>query len=123
MKVVRRANEPGRGAYWAVDLEAPPGTKRPRKRSRKEQDGPPRPRGRPRKVYDHPVGYGPDYDKPIPLPVLAPQPARAQNDWKVDEDGSYGEDEEEGVGGKGKRPLPHMRHVAPKTPRLHPVSW
>ncbi|KZV76000.1 winged helix DNA-binding domain-containing protein [Peniophora sp. CONT] len=124
VKVERRANEPGRGAYWTVDLEAPPGTKRPRKRNRKEQDGPPRPRGRPRKVYDHPVGYGPDYDKPIPLPALMPHPSSTQDGWQMDEDASYDEDEAE------SKPVPKRQAQAirvdprvPATPRLHPVHW
>ncbi|VDB96096.1 unnamed protein product [Peniophora sp. CBMAI 1063] len=124
VKVVRRANEPGRGAYWTVDLEAPPGTKRPRKRSRKEQDGPPRPRGRPRTVYDHPVGYDPDYDKPIPLPALAPPPNVSRNDWEMDEDGSYDEDEDD-RGNAQTGPLHAARagYMPPATPRLYPVHW
>ena len=45
--------DPGFGSYWTVNLDAPPGTKRPRKRGRANRepggDGPRR-RGRPRKV-------------------------------------------------------------------------
>ena len=59
--------DPGVGSYWTVNLNAPPGTKRPRKRGRKDANDesdpapPPRKRGRPRKypeqepmVFDQP---------------------------------------------------------------------
>lgn len=49
--------DPGFGSYWTVNLEAPPGTKRPRKRGRPKRDvngdaesAPAKRRGRPRKV-------------------------------------------------------------------------
>lgn len=49
--------DPGFGSYWTVNLEAPPGTKRPRKRGRPKRDVngdvesvPAKRRGRPRKV-------------------------------------------------------------------------
>jgi hypothetical protein len=47
--------DPGFGSYWTVNLSAPPGTKRPRKRGRPTKDttanssGPAKKRGRPRK--------------------------------------------------------------------------
>jgi len=55
----RPVTDPGFGSYWTVNLEAPPGTKRPRKRGRPAgkdapEDGlaPVRKRGRPRKSAD-----------------------------------------------------------------------
>ena len=49
--------DPGFGSYWTVNLDAPPGTKRPRKRGRPQRDvngdaesAPAKRRGRPRKV-------------------------------------------------------------------------
>ena len=49
--------DPGFGSYWTVNLQAPPGTKRPRKRGRPQREvnddsgsGPAKKRGRPRKV-------------------------------------------------------------------------
>jgi len=63
----RPVTDPGVGSYWTVNLSAPPGTKRPRKRGRKDTiddadpPPPPRKRGRPRKypeqepmVFDQP---------------------------------------------------------------------
>ena len=45
--------DPGFGSYWTVNLDAPPGTKRPRKRGRPQRevnsDPPVKKRGRPRK--------------------------------------------------------------------------
>ena len=53
----RPVTDPGFGSYWTVNLEAPPGTKRPRKRGRPQRDvngdpesAPAKKRGRPRKV-------------------------------------------------------------------------
>lgn len=52
----RPATEPGFGSYWTVNLSAPPGTKRPRKRGRSDKDLPdasniaPTKRGRPQKT-------------------------------------------------------------------------
>ncbi|KAI0937017.1 hypothetical protein AcW1_001096 [Taiwanofungus camphoratus] len=37
----RPATDPGFGSYWTVNLDAPPGTKRPRKRGRANKDAPP----------------------------------------------------------------------------------
>jgi hypothetical protein len=55
----RPVSDPGFGSYWTVNLEAPPGTKRPRKRGRPQRevngDGEPVPakkRGRPRKMAE-----------------------------------------------------------------------
>ncbi|EPQ60262.1 hypothetical protein GLOTRDRAFT_112955 [Gloeophyllum trabeum ATCC 11539] len=52
----RPVTDPGFGSYWTVNLSAPPGTKRPRKRGRTNKDvppeaqpGAPKKRGRPRK--------------------------------------------------------------------------
>ncbi|KAH9837247.1 uncharacterized protein C8Q71DRAFT_796630 [Rhodofomes roseus] len=36
----RPATDPGFGSYWTVNLDAPPGTKRPRKRGRANKDAP-----------------------------------------------------------------------------------
>ncbi|TFK41822.1 hypothetical protein BDQ12DRAFT_624518 [Crucibulum laeve] len=53
----RPVTDPGFGSYWTVNLSAPPGTKRPRKRGRANKDalpqgdpGPAKKRGRPRKA-------------------------------------------------------------------------
>lgn len=53
----RPVTDPGFGSYWTVNLLAPPGTKRPRKRGRPQRDvngdaesGPAKKRGRPRKM-------------------------------------------------------------------------
>ncbi|KAH7910436.1 hypothetical protein BJ138DRAFT_1087628 [Hygrophoropsis aurantiaca] len=55
----RPVTEPGFGSYWTVNLEAPPGTKRPRKRGRSNKTSednvsslPQRKRGRPRKFVE-----------------------------------------------------------------------
>ncbi|KAH9081936.1 hypothetical protein EDB83DRAFT_2335621 [Lactarius deliciosus] len=55
----RPVTDPGFGSYWTVNLEAPPGTKRPRKRGRPKRDvnddaesAPTKRRGRPRKVQE-----------------------------------------------------------------------
>jgi hypothetical protein len=51
----RPVTDPGFGSYWTVNLSAPPGTKRPRKRGRPAKEttasssGPAKKRGRPRK--------------------------------------------------------------------------
>ncbi|KAJ7459182.1 hypothetical protein B0H11DRAFT_2060699 [Mycena galericulata] len=66
----RPATDPGFGSYWTVNLAAPPGTKRPRKRGRPNKDGQPKKddkvdeagykprRGRPRKE-----------DSPVPMAI------------------------------------------------------
>ncbi|XP_006454125.1 hypothetical protein AGABI2DRAFT_189431 [Agaricus bisporus var. bisporus H97] len=48
----RPVTDPGFGSYWTVNLAAPPGTKRPRKRGRtsKSESGGTKRRGRPRKI-------------------------------------------------------------------------
>lgn len=53
----RPVTDPGFGSYWTVNLQAPPGTKRPRKRGRPRREvngepesGPAKKRGRPRKM-------------------------------------------------------------------------
>lgn len=54
----RPVTDPGFGSYWTVNLEAPPGTKRPRKRGRnnaKLADTDPKKRGRPRKPDETPA--------------------------------------------------------------------
>ena len=55
----RPVTDPGFGSYWTVNLLAPPGTKRPRKRGRPKQDvngdaesAPAKRRGRPRKAAE-----------------------------------------------------------------------
>ncbi|KAJ7651678.1 hypothetical protein DFH06DRAFT_1094753 [Mycena polygramma] len=70
----RPATDPGFGSYWTVNLAAPPGTKRPRKRGRPNKDAKPKKddppeegpstkprRGRPRKD-DSPVPAPPPID-------------------------------------------------------------
>jgi hypothetical protein len=59
--------EPGQGSYWTVNLDAPPGTKRPRKRGRRP---PPDPnttskRGRPRAAYGS-IFVEAKYPPPLP---------------------------------------------------------
>ncbi|KAG5652449.1 hypothetical protein H0H81_004993 [Sphagnurus paluster] len=52
----RPVTDPGFGSYWTVNLNAPPGTKRPRKRGRQSKETedesslPPKKRGRPRTI-------------------------------------------------------------------------
>ncbi|KAF7971531.1 hypothetical protein HWV62_20938 [Athelia sp. TMB] len=60
----RPVTDPGFGSYWTVNLEAPPGTKRPRKRGRPSKDGeneaspaPPKKRGRPKKNVEAAPSY------------------------------------------------------------------
>ncbi|KAG6837320.1 hypothetical protein H0H93_011415 [Arthromyces matolae] len=54
----RPDTDPGFGSYWTVNLAAPPGTKRPRKRNRQVKEGtdglplPPKKKGRPRKSVE-----------------------------------------------------------------------
>ncbi|EIW86958.1 hypothetical protein CONPUDRAFT_134291 [Coniophora puteana RWD-64-598 SS2] len=55
----RPVTDPGFGSYWTVNLSAPPGTKRPRKRGRPNKgkengatSSPPKKRGRPRKTVE-----------------------------------------------------------------------
>ncbi|KAI6120680.1 hypothetical protein EDD16DRAFT_1574800 [Pisolithus croceorrhizus] len=52
----RPVTDPGFGSYWTVNLSAPPGTKRPRKRGRaskiSEKDSEKKKRGRPRKQIE-----------------------------------------------------------------------
>ncbi|KAJ6520096.1 hypothetical protein C8R45DRAFT_1058303 [Mycena sanguinolenta] len=86
----RPATDPGFGSYWTVNLLAPPGTKRPRKRGRPNKDGtrgpkkddpPPQPqagpsstkpkRGRPRRDEDSPA-LGADLTPPIAEPLIEP---------------------------------------------------
>lgn len=60
----RPVTDPGFGSYWTVNLTAPPGTKRPRKRGRSAKDGadgdpaPPKKRGRPHKMSSLPPTRG-----------------------------------------------------------------
>ncbi|KAI0312988.1 hypothetical protein OF83DRAFT_1143441 [Amylostereum chailletii] len=77
----RPVTDPGFGSYWTVNLDAPPGTKRPRKRGRAQQRPPEqgvpgvKKRGRPRKVVPveemdvtHPDEHSPIATLPIPNP-------------------------------------------------------
>lgn len=69
-KQPRPATDPGFGSYWGVNLEAPPGTKRPRKRGRTGRDGdsteqetqPIKKRGRPKKKSGKGSDQGSDDD-------------------------------------------------------------
>ncbi|KAJ7170146.1 hypothetical protein C8R46DRAFT_1091291 [Mycena filopes] len=79
----RPATDPGFGSYWTVNLAAPPGTKRPRKRGRPNKDaqpkkndaveeGPSKPRrGRPRKD-DSPVPASTPPLMPLVEPPIDP---------------------------------------------------
>ena len=73
----RPVTDPGFGSYWTVNLEAPPGTKRPRKRGRPKRDvngdaesAPAKRRGRPRKIpeteNDQQAGHSQIATPPIP---------------------------------------------------------
>ncbi|KAF7337481.1 U3 small nucleolar RNA-associated protein [Mycena sanguinolenta] len=97
----RPATDPGFGSYWTVNLLAPPGTKRPRKRGRPNKDGtrgpkkddpPPEPqagpsstkpkRGRPRRDEDSPAP-GADLTPPI-VPLIEPLPVGPQAEPSIE---------------------------------------
>jgi len=81
----RPATDPGFGSYWTVNLAAPPGTKRPRKRGRPNKDARPKKddaveegsskprRGRPRK-------------EDSPVPVVADSTMSIEPSVQVDDD-------------------------------------
>ncbi|KAJ7109941.1 hypothetical protein C8R44DRAFT_268333 [Mycena epipterygia] len=88
----RPATDPGFGSYWTVNLSAPPGTKRPRKRGRPNKDARPKKddiveegaskprRGRPRKD---------DSPAPIPeqaIPLVADSTMSIEPSVQVDDD-------------------------------------
>ena len=73
----RPVTDPGFGSYWTVNLEAPPGTKRPRKRGRNhrpaaEDGSEAKKRGRPRKTPAEEIDIIPPDDHPstamLPVP-------------------------------------------------------
>ncbi|KAF5368389.1 hypothetical protein D9758_002173 [Tetrapyrgos nigripes] len=85
----RPVTDPGFGSYWTVNLLAPPGTKRPRKRGRKPKKdpatSPAKRRGRPRKEspsvsvkikmspeVDELLPYDIDPHMPMPMPQSPP---------------------------------------------------
>ena len=96
----RPVTDPGFGSYWTVNLEAPPGTKRPRKRGRPAgkdgaEDGtaPVRKRGRPRKSVDDAA-----YAELPTIATLIPTDDRALRTCQVSSVRSHddqGEDEDE----------------------------
>ncbi|OCH89550.1 hypothetical protein OBBRIDRAFT_888324 [Obba rivulosa] len=59
----RPATDPGFGSYWTVNLEAPPGTKRPRKRGRPNKAG-----VDPNTIVQPPVLHGPPVMLTRPMP-------------------------------------------------------
>jgi hypothetical protein len=72
----RPVTDPGFGSYWTVNLQAPPGTKRPRKRGRpqREVNGDPesvpaKKRGRPRKMPESHRDRQTDFSCLATLPV------------------------------------------------------
>ncbi|KAI0307952.1 hypothetical protein B0F90DRAFT_1678800 [Multifurca ochricompacta] len=72
----RPVTDPGFGSYWTVNLEAPPGTKRPRKRGRPQREvtgdkesAPAKKRGRPRKVPEKENGQPTGHPRVATLPV------------------------------------------------------
>jgi hypothetical protein len=96
----RPVTDPGFGSYWTVNLEAPPGTKRPRKRGRPTgkdapEDGlaPARKRGRPRKSADDAV-----FPEVPAIATLLPTDDRTLRTCQVSSlrtNGDHGEDEDE----------------------------
>jgi hypothetical protein len=88
---IRPPTDPGFGSYWTVNLQAPPGTKRPRKRGRpnKGADADAKKRGRPRKddsappappmVDDHPeIRHSEVLHQKILQPEVGHHPAEAR---------------------------------------------
>ncbi|KAK7465488.1 hypothetical protein VKT23_005464 [Stygiomarasmius scandens] len=79
----RPVTDPGFGSYWTVNLAAPPGTKRPRKRGRnknkKDQPSDKRVRGRPRKNTSPSdsvrVKVSPEVDELLPYDIDPHMPA------------------------------------------------
>lgn len=88
----RPATDPGFGSYWTVNLEAPPGTKRPRKRGRTQKDLQPIPTPLMEKPayipvmpirLDQPMHHHQPIPSPQrvvapPLPAPPPQPPRRE---------------------------------------------
>ncbi|TDL29578.1 hypothetical protein BD410DRAFT_833861 [Rickenella mellea] len=74
----RPVTEPGFGSYWTVNLQAPPGTKRPRKRGRpnkeETQAAQLKKRGRPRKNMSDAMDFEAELDHP-PIATLPMQAA------------------------------------------------
>ncbi|EGO04521.1 hypothetical protein SERLA73DRAFT_68203 [Serpula lacrymans var. lacrymans S7.3] len=94
----RPVTDPGFGSYWTVNLSAPPGTKRPRKRGRPNKiidDGlssnTPKKRGRPRKgtytIHPSPPSHP-------ALPIASPPPCRVSS---VRSQGDHVEDVDEDI--------------------------
>jgi len=98
----RPVTDPGFGSYWTVNLEAPPGTKRPRKRGRPAGKGDPedglppaRKRGRPRKSTD---ADDASYPEVPAIATLLPSDDRTLRTCQVSSvrtNGDHGEDEDE----------------------------
>jgi hypothetical protein len=96
----RPVTDPGFGSYWTVNLEAPPGTKRPRKRGRPAgKEGPEgglapaRKRGRPRKTADDAA-----FSEHPAIATLLPADTRTLRTCQVSSmrtNGEHGEDEDE----------------------------
>ncbi|KIL71501.1 hypothetical protein M378DRAFT_6232 [Amanita muscaria Koide BX008] len=76
----RPVTDPGFGSYWTVNLSAPPGTKRPRKRGRPNKEtasapAPAKKKGRPRKA---------DLDRATPFSMHEDDDERAAIEKEVD---------------------------------------
>ena len=111
----RPVTDPGFGSYWTVNLQAPPGTKRPRKRGRPQREvngdpesGPVKKRGRPRKVPESDRQAGPSCLATLPVPsadhvtaLLSISTARTEN-RHLHED----EDEDHAAGSELGAPWP-----------------
>lgn len=99
----RPVTDPGFGSYWTVNLEAPPGTKRPRKRGRTSgkdasEDGisTPKKRGRPRKnTEDLSISEVPSI---ATLPIIDDRSLRTCQISSVRTGGDQIEDEDEEMG-------------------------
>lgn len=79
----RPATDPGFGSYWTVNLLAPPGTKRPRKRGRPNKE--PRPKKNDLVAVEDPSSSStkprrgrPRKDEESPLPLVLEQPVESQ---------------------------------------------
>jgi hypothetical protein len=100
----RPATDPGFGSYWTVNLDAPPGTKRPRKRGRAQnpKDTPPQPTPEPRtRAGPYPPAHREDppprYEAP-PIATLRPVDASSFKTSAIRKGTSPIDDEEDDDG-------------------------
>lgn len=100
----RPVTEPGFGSYWTVNLDAPPGTKRPRKRGRPKKEGEGgetqvRRRGRPKKCSREGYDYEPELDLPpiatLPVPAIGSPPQQSMAEPQKRARPSHEDDDEE----------------------------